>query len=104
MPPQFVYVLLQFRDLTGLNYAKVYWFFEEEHVEGSRFRLGSMLPHSITTSRRINYNEHLELLYDDASPALIDDGFLEAWKSAIPCGYLKVGYRGVEDRGTWTEI
>jgi hypothetical protein len=108
VPPDVVYVLLQFRDITGVNYAKVYWFFRhvDEHPDGSRFRLGSIDPQTIMITPRVNFNEHLELFTEDGSDVSTITGkdFVSAWQASIPCGYLKGSYLGVEDRGTWTDI
>ncbi len=105
--PDLIYVLLQFRDITGVNYARTYWFFGKEGGKQlNRFRLGNVTPHTISVAPRIDFDLGLELVSKDGSDVskIIDDGFISAWRGSIPSGHLKGDYSGVEDVGTWTDI
>ncbi|WP_456269646.1 hypothetical protein M1D97_04995 [Kushneria sp. AK178] len=101
-----IHVLLQFRDISGINYARVYWFFWESQRGEERFRLGDIDPKCISPTPRIDFDQKLSLVTDGGEnpEKYIGKDFVSVWGSSIPSGHLLNSYRGVEDRGVWEDI
>lgn len=71
LPTEFLWVLLQFRDVVGTNYHRLFWFFAEHENSGSsRFRLGGVDPQAVESHSRVTFktSQDLKLVTDDGSP------------------------------------
>ena len=109
IPTDFVHVLLQFRDIVGVNYYRLYWFFaQREDHRRQRFQSGSVEPQTIELCDRIVFDtsDNLALKTEDGSPLPkeVQGEFLSQWNASIPSGYTGGSYPGVEDRGRWENL
>ncbi len=122
--PQTVYIFLQWRDVSGINYSQVYWLFEEfissnEDRHPIDYKIGSLEPKSVRSFPRVELDVGLDwegpkkegmetVLTKLVSESGVIPNHVEElvgmWEHSIPCGYTKTTFYGVEDRGTWSGI
>ena len=105
--PRSVSILMQFRDVVGNNYFRVYWMFGE-HDADTRYKMGAMQPHRIKTWSRIDFDlrgDQVVLKTTNGEPLpqeLEETYFLKTWSHSISAGYLRLSSRSVEDPGEWS--
>lgn len=106
--PDFVHVLIQFRDVIGYNYAQTYWFFSDAPRDPHTYKLGSLTPAVPAPIPRItrHSSDFSTLVMSDRSDVDIhvDREFTECFRASFPSGYLKDTVRDIEDRGRWHDI
>jgi hypothetical protein len=102
-------LLMQFRDVSGINYQRLYWFFDEGFKEErSRFKVGSIMPVGMVQMPRIepSQTEYRLLESEDGSPlpSYIEKEFAPAYRMAISSGRLNKPRTWVEDPGQWYDL
>lgn len=107
--PGTVYVLVQYRDLSGLNYVQTCWFFQDKlPARQEVFRLGSLSPEFPKpvprVEREIDGDYGLKVADGSDIGAVVNSEFVDLFSSSISSGLLKGAVCEVEDRGTWSDV
>ena len=101
------YLLFQFRDSRGVNYAQTYWWFDRG--DSGRFALGALDPQIIMRSPRLAYevtHDGPKLKVSDRKglpPDLLRE-FEPMFEASLPSGYAPSFSLGIEDVGKWTKL
>lgn len=119
--PDQLFVLTQYRDIFGNNYAQEYWFTKSLSDSGHNkyLKLCDLQPIPISKTSHIAFkfkasdfkvkkcNDYIssELQTEDKSPlSHFVQGFNEMIKHSLPSGYTNVEMNQSEDRGEWKDI
>lgn len=107
--PDTLYILLQFRDVLGNNYYRIYWMFRES-LENDRLKIGAIDPRRARTWSRVDYEvkDHSVLLKTSSGEPLPPEckasGFKQIWDHSISAGHIEGIPLRVEDPGQWSTI
>lgn len=107
--PDSLQVLLQFRDVLGNNYYRIYWLFTEPTVD-DRFKIGSIDPHRAKTWSRVDFDirgDSVVLVTQNGGPLPPEcetSRFTQAWSHSLSSGHIVGASRQVEDPGEWSAI
>ncbi len=104
--PESLYILLQFRDVLGNNYFRVYWMFINGDDE--RYRIGAIDPQTAQPCPKISLeSDSNRLAVEKGLPLPIQiqsSHFASAWEHSLPAGFLVGWTREVEDAGEWLDV
>jgi hypothetical protein len=120
-PSQF-FVMVQYRDIFGINYAQEYWFTKSFRQFGRSgyLKLSNLQPIPIRRSPRVDFKLDRKMLEKEAATntyegiELITENkqrfprfLLEVrrmLKHSVSSGHIRSQVNDVEDRGTWTSL
>lgn len=106
--PNCIYCLLQYRNLSGINYSQVYFFYHQQKESKDIYRLSSINPKVITECPRVDYSGNderkLEAENEQPLPKHIDWEFMMFWKHSISSGLIGYLPPDIEDRGEWYDL
>lgn len=107
--PDSLYILLQFRDVLGNNYFRVYWLMKDSY-EDKRLKIGGIEPNRIKTWARIDIDRRGKQYVlktqsgEPLPPEVQGSNFHDYYQCSIPIGLIKGASRQVEDPGVWKSI
>lgn len=105
--PDTAYVFLQYRDVVGRNFLRIYWVFRERpQKDAETYRVGSIDPASLIPMPRV------EDFRDSKVPSLLKGliaakpltDAIDMYNHSIAAGFTIAPYAGPEDRGEWSGL
>lgn len=110
--PHSLSILLQYRDVSGDNFAQLFWFFEDSSGRKKYYKLGACDPKVTQVSPRIEFEtEPLRLVVEEDRelPKALQEAhgyrhFERAFCISVSSGFFVPGWVWVEDRGEWKSI
>jgi hypothetical protein len=114
--PSSIWVLLQYRDIFGINYSQLYWFTLSPFSKGKTFYvLSSIAPKKLESSERVDLiieevadmvaGSRLGVRGGAGLPEHVKEDFLGLWSHSIGQGALVIApFEGPEGRGIWSNV
>jgi len=107
LEPFLIMILLQFREVSGINYSQVHLFVNSTKEQTDFYNLSTIKPAIITPSPRIkiDFQTHqLKTENNEPVPKHISDEFEDLINHSIPSTYTETEWLDNEDRGKWEDI
>ena len=109
--PRYLSILLQYRDISGDNFAQLFWFFESLAGRKKYYKLGACDPEVIQMSPRIGFEikpRSLIVEQNQKLPKALEEArgyqdFKKSFEIAVSSGHFVPRFE-VEDRGEWKSI